>query len=292
MSPVHPSEFPRNALVAFQGAKGAYSELAIRTCLAGFEPEPLPCREFEDAFRAVRDGRAAFAMLPVENALTGSILDNFDLFLQYNDMEIVAEHRLRIQHNLIAKPEASLEDIVEVYSHPQGLLQCANFLDRYPLWKRTVYYDTAGSVEMVAAHGDKSRAAIASALAAETYGMKIIAPGIETNARNYTRFALIRKIGGDQSWLRWPKHDKASVVFGLADRPGSLLEALAVFAGHGLNLKKIESRPIHGKPFEYMFYVDLEMPTGAKDLSIALASLAPCTSSLRLLGEYPLSSDR
>jgi len=291
LKPIHPSNFPRHGRVAFQGAKGAYSELAILTCLADFEPESVPCREFEDAFRAVREGSADFAMLPVENALTGSILDNFDLFLHYHDMEIVAEHRLRIQHNLIAKPDASLDDIAEVYSHPQGILQCGAFLDKFPSWKRTVYYDTAGAVEMVAAHSDNSRAAIASSLAAGTYGMKILVPGIETNERNYTRFALIRKKEGSQAGLQWPKHDKASVVFGLADRPGSLLEALTVFAKHGLNLKKIESRPIHGKPFEYMFYVDLEMLAKSLDLGLALDNLKTCTSTVRLLGEYPLSSD-
>lgn len=288
---MHPADFPRQCRVAFQGARGAYSELAIVNGLGVFEPQAVPCQNFADVFDLVSRQEVDFGMLPVENALTGSIHDNFDLFLGHPELEIVFEYRQRISHNLIGWPGTSLAEIREVFSHPQGLLQCQGFLNTHRDWKQTAFYDTAGSVAMVAESGDRSKAAIAGSLAAGAYGMAILAPAIETNQRNYTRFALVRHRSGKHASLEWTGRHKASVVFGLADKPGALLEALSCFASRGINLKKIESRPIHGKPFEYMFYVDLELSGNSDKLNAALGSMADCASAIRLLGTYPVDGD-
>jgi 3-deoxy-7-phosphoheptulonate synthase len=265
--------------VAFQGERGAFSEKAIRSEFQN-QVEPCPRPAFRDVFDAVLSGDARYGVVPIENSLAGSIHENYDLLLEYPDLRIVGQRKIRIVHNLIGVPGARVEDVRRVYSHPQGLAQCARFLERYPAWERVPYYDTAGSVAHIAREGRKENAAIASAEAATVYGMSILKEGIETNARNYTRFFVIaREAGPSEGTL-------ASLVFSTADRPGCLYRALSILAERGLNMKKLESRPILGKPWEYMFYVDVEMPPSRESFDEAVGLLKDETEDFRILGIY------
>jgi len=281
--------------IAFQGAKGAYSEIAMGICTRGMEIQTVPCTTFQDVFETLVQGGCEYGIVALENALTGSIHENFDHFLKYPSVTIACEYQLRIRHSLITVPGATAEDVKQVLSHPQGLAQCTTWLSRYPAWKAVQFYDTAGAVEHIAATGDKSLAAIASSFAAKTYGMSVFAEGIETNARNYTRFAVLQRndlpfpAGTVPVFTGAPV--KASLVFGLADKPGSLLTALQRFAFRAMNMTKIESRPIHGKPFEYMFYVDLQASGKEADLPVVIEELQPFVTDVRMLGVYPVASD-
>jgi 3-deoxy-7-phosphoheptulonate synthase len=273
-------------VVAFQGERGAYGEHAIRHWFAG-EVRTLPVAEFSAVFDAVLQGRAGFGIVPMENSLTGSIHQNYDLILQYPDIRIIGEQKIRIEHNLIGLAGTALSDIRRVYSHPQGLAQCARFLDGNPGWERVAFYDTAGAVRHVAEVGAKENAAIASEEAARVYGLAILKRGIETNVQNYTRFFVIARQEADlppEAATRGP--GKASLCFAVADRPGSLFKALQVLAVRGLNMKKLESRPIHGKPWEYLFYIDVDMPADPADFDRGIEELRPVTEDLRVLGTY------
>ncbi len=270
----------RPVRVAFQGERGAFGEHAI---LRHFSEDvaALPAAEFKDVFDAVLGGRASFGMVPIENSLTGSIHQNYDLLLQYPDVRIVGEQKIRIVHNLIGLVGARIEDIRRVYSHPQGLAQCARFLDRFQ-WERVAYYDTAGAVRFVAETGAKENAAIASEEAARVYGLAILKQGLETNVQNYTRFVVIARDEGPTP----ARPNKASVCFSVADLPGSLFRALQVLAERGLNMKKLESRPILGKPWQYLFYIDVDLPDDPAVFARTLAELKPVTEDLRVLGAY------
>lgn len=266
--------------VAFQGEMGANSEIAIRRFLE--HAEPVPRREFRDVFEAVLSGACRYGALPVENSLTGTIHQNFELLLQFPDLTIVAERNIRIVHNLIGRPGATIDDLTRVYSHPQGLAQCRRFLSEHDGWQTISFYDTAGAVAHLAREGKMSDATIASEEAARTYGMRVLRQGIEDNAQNYTRFLLIA--GADHPPLA--PADKASLVFATPDRPGALSECLTVFAAHDLNMTKLESRPIPGRPWEYRFYVDVALGPDRQALHRAEAELRELTASYRILGVY------
>ncbi len=266
--------------VAFQGEMGANSEIAIRRFLE--RAEPVPCREFRDVFEAVLSGASRYGALPVENSLTGTIHQNFELLLQFPDLTIVAERNIRIVHNLIGRPGATIDDITRVYSHPQGLAQCRRFLSEHAGWQKVSFYDTAGAVAHLAREGRRSDATIASEEAARTYGMRVLRQGIEDNPQNYTRFLLI---AADDHPPLAPA-DKASLVFSTTDRPGALSECLTVFAAHDLNMTKLESRPIPGRPWEYRFYVDVALGPDLQALHDAEAELQELTASYRILGVY------
>lgn len=266
--------------VAFQGEMGANSEIAIRRFLE--HAEPVPRREFRDVFEAVLSGACRYGALPVENSLTGTIHQNFELLLQFPDLTIVAERNIRIVHNLIGRPGATIDDLTRVYSHPQGLAQCRRFLSEHAGWQKVSFYDTAGAVAHLAREGKMSDATIASEEAARTYGMRVLRQGIEDNAQNYTRFLLIA--AADHPPLA--PADKASLVFATPDRPGALSECLTVFAAHDLNMTKLESRPIPGRPWEYRFYVDVALGPDRQALHRAEAELRELTASYRILGVY------
>jgi 3-deoxy-7-phosphoheptulonate synthase len=268
------------AVVAFQGERGAFGEQAI---LRHFQEEvtALPVPEFRDVFDAVLSGRARFGMVPMENSLTGSIHQNYDLLLQYPDVRIVGEQKIRIVHNLLGLPGTRLEDIRRVYSHPQGLAQCSHFLDGHP-WERVAHADTAGAARFVAQAGSKENAAIASEEAARVYGLALLKQGLETSVQNYTRFFAIARDEGQVP----ARPTKASLSFAVADEPGALFHALAVLAQRGLNMKKLESRPILGKPWQYLFYIDVDLPDDPGVFPRALGELAPVTEDLRVLGLY------
>lgn len=270
--------------VAFQGSRGAYSETALLNYFDhGAEPiEPVSRPHFRDVFEDVLAGSVPFGVVPLENSLMGSIHENYDLLLQYPDIRIIGETHIRIQHSLIGTPNASIETVRTVYSQMPGIEQCRDFLDSHPQWNVLPFYDTAGSVAYVQEQNDDSIAAIAHARAAEHYGMKVIKEGIETNPRNYTRFAILAR--EEHGEARDP--DMATIVFTTRDEPGALFACMQVLADKQLNLKKLESRPIHGEPWRYRFYVDLELPGTLAEFEEALAVLDESARDVRILGVY------
>jgi len=272
--------------VAFQGEPGAFSEAAAIQLLGeGISTVPRPT--FEAMFRSIVEGAADAILAPVENSLAGSVVRVFDLLLE-SRLTIVAETILPIEMHLIALPGAALSDIRSVASHPMALAQCERFFAAHPQWKRLPSEDTAGSVRELLARGDKSCAAIAGRRAAAHYHGLILAEGIQDNAENFTRFVLLVPERDAATWIS-KEARKTSLAMRLAHRPGALLASLEPFAKHGVNLLKIESRPIHGRPWEYQFFIDLEAEDAA-NLDHALAEVRKATSELRVLGRYVAAS--
>jgi prephenate dehydratase len=249
----------------------------------------VPRATFDAAFRAIGEGAADALLAPVENSLAGSVVRVFDLLLE-SRLAIVAETILPIEMQLIGLPGASLGDIRSVASHPMALAQCERFFAAHPEWKRVPAEDTAGSVREVLSRGDKAAAAIAGRRAAEHYHATILAESIQDNAENFTRFVLLLPENEAAAWLT-PDARKVSLAMRLAHRPGALLASLEPFAKHGVNLLKIESRPIHGRPWEYQFFIDIEAPDLAR-LEKALAEVRKATSELRVLGRYVAAASR
>jgi prephenate dehydratase len=265
--------------VAIQGERGAFSHEAALRAL-GEAIEILPCETFDALFDAAAEGAADRAVVPIENSLHGSIHENYDR-LSARELHIVGEVPLRVRQCLIARPGASLASIRRVASHPVALAQCRRFFAEHPQLQPVVAYDTAGSVREVLQGGSDSSAAIGSALAARLYGGLILREGIEDDPQNYTRFLLLARDPGPLETAT-----KTSLVFTLKNEPGSLHRALGVFALRGVDLAKIESRPLRGRPWEYLFYLDvLGDPRGAT--GEALRELRGLATSLRVLGAYP-----
>ncbi len=269
--------------VAFQGEPGAYSEQAVFNYFG--DVETLPCESFDMVFDAVNSKACEAGLIPIENSLAGSIHQNYDLLLR-NQLHIVGEYLLRVRHCLIAIPDVKKEDIKKAISHPQALGQCAAYLRSHNI-KAEQVYDTAGSVKMLKESGARDTAAIASRRAAELYGMQILEEGIEDNAENYTRFLAI------QHEAVVPEGDphqglaKTSIVFTLKNQPGALFKAMSVFALRDIDLTKIESRPLQGKPWEYLFYIDFIGAAHEKTIKRALDHLGEYAVTLRVLGSYP-----
>ncbi len=270
-------------VIAFQGEPGSYSEMAAFEHF-GDRITPLPCESFESAFEEISRGSCTYGLLPFENSLAGSIHRNYDLILRH-ELHILSEYHLRVQHCLLAIPGTKIEAIQEVRSHPQALAQCEHNLALMGV-RRVNAADTAGSARLVKEIGEPSLAAIASRRAAEVYDLEILVENLEDNLSNYTRFlALSREpisvIDKEQG------ETKTSVVFSLKNQPGALFKALSVFALRDIDLTKIESRPIQGKPWEYMFYIDFIGHQGEKNCRRALDHLAELAATLRVLGSYP-----
>jgi prephenate dehydratase len=272
--------------VAFQGEPGAFSEAAAIQLL-GDAISTVPRATFDAAFRSIDEGAADALLAPVENTLAGSVVRVYDLLLQ-NRLAIVAETILPIEHHLIACPGATLQGIRSAASHPMALAQCERFFSTHPDLKRVPAEDTAGSVREVLARGDKSGAAIAGRRAAEHYRGVILAEGIQDNAENFTRFVLLVPEQQATAWVS-PVARKISIALRLAHRPGALLASLQPFTKHSVNLLKIESRPIHGRPWEYQFFIDVECDDAAR-LDQALSEARSATSELRVLGRYVAAS--
>ncbi len=265
--------------VAFQGERGAFSE---ETSIAYFkDPITIPCESFDDVFEAVAAGRTDYGVLPIENSLAGSIHQNYDLLLRHQ-LHIVGEHFLRVNLCLIGFPGAKKEDIRHVLSHPQPLGQSAGYLRKMRGVTTEPVYDTAGSVKLLKASGERTAAAIASRRAAEIYGMEILEANIEDNPENYTRFLVIAKEPVTPSG-----EAKTSIVFILKNQPGALFKALSVFALRDIDLTKIESRPLQGKPWEYLFYIDFLGAMQEERAQRALDHLGEYALMLRVLGSYP-----
>src|SRR5689334_7251593 len=274
-------------LVAFQGERGAFSEEAARKLL-GNGIDVLPCQRFEDVFRALDQKKVDAAVIPIENTLHGSVHENYDHLLHF-DLPIVAETSVRIVHNLIAAPGVTYKKIKRVYSHPVALNQCLDFFAQNPQFEKVPFYDTAGSVKMLMSEGLKDSAAIASAVAAETYGARILRRSIEDDRRNFTRFFALRR-PEDVRVPKKPKRGvrwKTSVVFTTRNIPGALFRSLSAFALRDLNLAKIESRPLRGKPWEYLFYLDFMGQVSDPVCRNALSHLGELADLLRVLGSYP-----
>ncbi|HEY1422396.1 MAG TPA: prephenate dehydratase [Candidatus Acidoferrum sp.] len=274
--------------VAFQGEHGAFSEAAAMQLL-GEDIATAPRATFDSAFQAIAEGAADALLAPVENSLAGSVVRVYDLLLESN-LAIVAETILPIEHHLIGCPGATLADLKSVSSHPMALAQCEHFFLAHPELKRVPAEDTAGSVRDVLAIGDKTAAGIAGRQAAVRYGGEIIAESIQDNAENFTRFFLLVPEDSDnQNPLLNPRMDvpviKVTLAMRLAHQPGALLAALQPFADYGVNLLKIESRPIHGRPWEYQFFLDVQTEEPAK-LHDALHQVRAATSFFRVLGRY------
>lgn len=273
----------RTMKVAFQGELGAFSQQAIRQFL-GAKAKPVPHVRFDQAFAALAEGKVDAAAIPIENTLHGSVYDNYDLLLKH-DFAITAETNVRVVHNLIAPPGVSFEQVRKVYSHPVALNQCLDFFARHKKIEREAFYDTAGSVKMVMEQRPPGAAAIASELAAKIYRGRILKRGIEDDRQNYTRFFLLEPAGskprgrGKTPW-------KTSLVFSTRNLPGALFRALSALALRDINLVKIESRPLRGKPWEYLFYLDLLGRSDDQNVMNALGHLAEVADFLRVLGSY------
>ncbi|MEO5936916.1 MAG: prephenate dehydratase [Terriglobales bacterium] len=271
---------PTRPIVAFQGERGAFSEDAVRQLFSS-DVEVQPCRNFELLFSTVAEGSADFAVAPIENTLAGSVLRCYDLLLEHS-LHIIGETVVPIVHCLIGSEGATLDAIRTVASHPVALAQCEHFFAAHPEIRAVAAEDTAGSVRQVIEQNDKSAAAIAGAGAARIYGGKILAEHLEDDRENYTRFVVLSR----EPEIA-PMADKLSLAFALHHRPGALAQALEPFASRGLDLLKIESRPVKGHPFEYRFYLDLQASSKTLPVAEALDELRALTQELRLLGCYP-----
>jgi prephenate dehydratase len=267
--------------VAFQGEPGAYSEAATERFF-GPTAEPVPCASFDEVYERVQSGNCDRGTVPIENSLAGSIHRNYDLLLRH-DLFIVGEVILRVSHNLIANPGVALADLERVYSHPQALDQCEQTLKALlPAAQRIPTYDTAGSAKLLKERDDRHAAAIASRRAAELHGLSILRENLEDDPQNYTRFLILSRIA-----IQPASPAKTSIVFSARNVPGALFKSLSVFALRDIDLTKIESRPLQGRPWEYFFYVDFLGSLQEERCANAIANLKEIATFLRVLGSYP-----
>jgi prephenate dehydratase len=265
--------------IAIQGEPGSFSHEAAMKLVT--DATIVPCSLSADVFTALDEEAVEAAVIPIENSLAGSVSEHFDLLLTH-DVKVERETLLRIRHNLIAISGANMGEIDRVFSHPVALAQCRRFLANHPRMESFAFYDTAGSVKQLVELRDHHAAAIASEAAAHYYGAQILQAGIEDNPENFTRFFLVRR---SKDAVTEPKANKMSLAFSLENRPGSLAAALAEFSALGTNLTKIESRPVHGKPWEYIFYVDCQIQS-PEEGSMAIKALAPHCAMVKELGRY------
>jgi chorismate mutase/prephenate dehydratase len=271
--------------VAYQGVEGSYSHLTAQRRYAG-TPDGVLLEGFETfraAAAAVREGAVDCALLPIENTTAGSINETYDLLAE-GGLTITAEAVSRIEHCLLGLPGARLEDLRLVLSHPQGLLQCQDFLHATPWVRAQTEFDTAGAARKVRERNDPTVAAIAGEPAARVYGLEVLRRGIQSQEGNYTRFV---ELGRDPARVPPETPAKTSLLFTVPHQPGALAEVLGVLSRRGVNLAKLESRPIPGSPFTYRFYVDVDGNSEREPVRGALAEVRPLTAELRVLGTYP-----
>lgn len=264
--------------IAIQGELGSFSHEAARHMVANCLI--VPCARSVEVFDRLDRGSVRAAVIPMENTLAGSVGEHFDLLLE-RQVFIRREFRLRIVHHLIALPGVRMRDVTKVYSHPVALDQCRDFFRRHPGMQPVPFYDTAGSVKNLMEHKIRNAAAIAGRQAARAYRSHILSAGIEDNKQNFTRFVLIQK-----ARRILPRADKISIAFVVRNVPGALYRALGIFASHGIDLARIESRPIRGKPWQYSFFADL-LRGDDKVARRALRSLDNLAERVKVLGVYP-----
>lgn len=267
--------------VAFQGIKGAYSELSLRSHF-DTNVEPVGCESFDDVFDTVADERADFGYIPVENSIAGTVVENYDLLLASN-LVVIAEAYMPIRHMLLGIKGATLDQVREAHSHPQALKQCTAFLKKHNIRPRPTY-DTAGAAQMVAEWQDPAKAAIASELCAEYYPVEVLEREIQTNTTNTTRFFVIVRADHKPGSV---KAEKTTVAFKTRHYPGALVDCLKIFQRHKLNLTKLESRPVPENPWEYVFYAAFESGSDAPAALQALGELAAQALFVKVLGSYP-----
>ena len=265
--------------IAIQGEPGSFSHEAAMNLVT--DAVIVPFSLSADAFAAVSNWTVDAAVIPIENSLAGSVSEHFDLLLAH-DVKVERETLLRIRHNLIGISGASIAHIDRVFSHPVALAQCRRFLADHPKMEAYAFYDTAGSVKQLVELRDRHAAAIASEAAAHFYGAQILQADIEDNPENFTRFFLIKRAAEAQAD---PESNKISLAFSVENRPGSLVAALSALSALGTNLTKIESRPVQGKPWEYIFYVDCQIGS-AEEGTRAVTALFPHCAMVKELGRY------
>lgn len=274
--------------VAIQGVSGANHEIAAREFFSDYDVEVVPCMTFEELFRRVGEERDLYGICAFENTLVGSIQSNYTL-LKDSGLEVIGEYKLRIRHNLMAMPGVEIDEIAEVHSHPMALMQCKAFFAAYPKIRLVETEDTALSAKEVAERGDRHVAAIAPSIAAELYGLNILRQGIETNKKNFTRFLVVNQDGmlDRDELLCQNRINRASIVFSLpqAGEVGSLSKVLTVLAFYGVNMTKIQSNPVVGHEWEYIFYVDLSFRNYTRYVQ-SISAVRPLCAALRILGEY------
>jgi prephenate dehydratase len=265
--------------ISIQGEKGCFHEVAARQFFYNNEIEIVPCTTFDQTLNSVREGKADLAIMAIENARSGSILYNYSL-IRESGLKILGEHNLRVKQNLMALPGQTIHDIKQIRSHPIALAQCMTFLNQYPEITLVESDDTAGSAKLISDHKLKKIAAIASSDAAQIYDLEILAEGIETYKKNYTRFLVI---GNEKKGNK--KGNKVSICFATGHKPGSLATVLVKLAGMNINLSKIQSVPRLNGDWEYMFYLDLELPDNV-NMEMIESVLQEYTSNLEVLGTY------
>jgi prephenate dehydratase len=270
--------------VAIQGGPGAYHELAAREYFSDEEFEIVPCNTFRNIFEEAIKDPMLIAVMAIENTIAGGLLPNHDL-LKLHDLQIAGEHKLRISHTLAALPGSKLSDIKEIMSHPMALMQCEDFIDTLPGVKIVEHEDTALAAKDISDKKMFGSAAICSALAAKMYGLEILAEGIETNKRNFTRFLILAQ----DDMLKYIQKDnninKSSLVFVLPHKEGSLSQILSVLSFYDVNLTRIQSLPIIGREWEYQFYIDLTFEDYNR-YKQSIDAIIPLVSGLKILGEY------
>ncbi len=270
--------------VAIQGVSGAFHEIAAREFFQGEEIDILPCNTFKELFQSLADDDSLLGIVAIENTIAGSLLQNHNLLRESGCM-IIGEHKLRIEHNLAVLPGQKIEDIDEVYSHPIALMQCEDFLDGHRHIKAIESEDTALSAKDIADNKLTRRGAICSALAAEKYGLEIIAKGIETNKRNFTRFLIIAEPKLAEELTKGVVLNKSSLVFTLPHEEGSLAKVLSILSFYHVNLTKIQSLPIIGEEWKYQFYINLTFNDYTRYRQ-SLEAIIPLTKDFQILGEY------
>lgn len=271
--------------VAYQGEPGAYSERAVRSLFP--DADAMACESVQLVCSRVTSREAEFGVVPLENSQAGSVNETYDLLQNTSLLRIVGETLVRVDHALLGVPGARLEDITRASSHWQALAQCEEFLASRRI-EAVPVHDTAGAARMIAERGDRADAAIASVEAGTALGLAVLAERIQTEKENFTKFAVV---GVEGSRVDLGEPDTTSLIMAVHDRPGSLLSSLQPFAQRGINLHKLESRPRRGKPFEYVFYVDLMAPADHPAVDAALREVAEHTSLLRVLGSYRSASE-
>lgn len=270
--------------VAIQGIAGSYHDIAAHNYFEGEEIEIIPCNTFRDVIVTIKKDPSVLGLMAIENTIAGSLLQNHEL-IRESGLNIIGEYKLRISHSLVALPGTTIHDVTEVNSHPIALMQCGDFLDTIPHAKIVEKEDTALSARWIAENKLKGHAAICGKMAAQIYGLEVLAEGIETNKRNFTRFLAIADRWTADEILRGVDRDKSSLVFALPHTAGSLSKVLSVLSFYDMNLTKIQSLPIIGREWEYLFYIDLTF-TDFLRYKQALEAIRPLTKDLKILGEY------
>ena len=270
--------------VAIQGIAGSFHDIAAREYFKDEEIEIVPCETFSQVFQTMKSDTSLISLVAIENTIAGSLLQNHQL-LKNSGLKIAGEHKLRIKHNLVAIAGQSVEDIKEVYSHPIALMQCGEFLGQNKGIKAIEYDDTASSAKMIAELNETGKAAICGEEAAQIYGLEILAKGIETNKRNFTRFLVLADPWMVDDLNQKKQPNKASLAFVLPHEEGSLAQILSILSYYKMNLTKIQSMPIIGHEWEYEFFVDLRFEDYLR-FKQSLDAIGPLTKGLTILGEY------